>query len=105
MMARVFVPYALRKYADGAEEVDMPADTLGELIDNLEAAYPGMKQRLVEDNRIKPSISVAIDGEVTPMGMLEKVGENSEVHFVPAIGGGTADFEPKHRRIPCSPAV
>ena len=34
--------------------------------------------------------SVAVDGEVTPMGMLEKVGESSEVHFLPAIGGGQA---------------
>jgi hypothetical protein len=31
---------------------------------------------------------VAIDGEVARMGMLERVAENSEVHFVPAIGGG-----------------
>ncbi len=49
-----------------------------------------MKERLVADNRVKPNISVAVDGEVTPMGMLEKVGESSEVHFLPAIGGGQA---------------
>ena len=42
----------------------------------------------MEDGRIKGNISVAIDGEITPLGMLEKVGENSEVHFLPAIGGG-----------------
>ena len=47
-----------------------------------------MKERLVDKHKIKPNISVAIDGEVTPMGMLEKVGESSEVHFLPAIGGG-----------------
>ena len=39
-MATVFLPYALRKYADGAERVDVPAKNLGELVDNLEAAYP-----------------------------------------------------------------
>jgi hypothetical protein len=33
-------------------------------------------------------LAVAIDGDVAIMGMLTKVGENSEVHFVPAIGGG-----------------
>ena len=59
-----------------------------QIVENLEKAYPGMKERLVESNRIKPNISVAVDGEVTPLGMLEKVGENSEVHFLPAIGGG-----------------
>ena len=45
-------------------------------------------RRLAEENRIKGNISVAIDGEITTMGMLGKVDENSEVHFLPAIGGG-----------------
>ena len=35
-----------------------------------------MKERLVEAGRIKPNISVAVDGEITPLGMLEKVGES-----------------------------
>ena len=73
----------------GESKVEIQGSTVRQIVENLEKAFPGMKQRLVEDNRIKPSISVAIDGEVTPMGMLEKVGENSEVHFLPAIAGGT----------------
>ena len=73
----------------GESKVEIQGSTVRQIVENLEEAFPGMKQRLVEDNRIKPSISVAIDGEVTPMGMLEKVGENSEVHFLPAIAGGT----------------
>ena len=51
-----------------------------------ESCYSGTA--LVEDDRVKPNISVAVDGEVTPLGMLEKVNEDSEVHFLPAIGGG-----------------
>jgi hypothetical protein len=51
--------------------------------------YPGIKDRLVEDGEIRESLAVAIDGDVAIMGMLTKVGENSEVHFVPAIGGGS----------------
>ena len=50
--------------------------------------YPGMKDRLVEDGAIRPNLAVAVDGEIARMGLLEKVAENSEVHFVPAIGGG-----------------
>ena len=73
----------------GESKVEIQGSTVRQIVENLEKAFPGMKQRLVEDNRIKPSISVAIDGEVTPMGMLEKVGESSEVHFLPAIAGGT----------------
>ena len=58
------------------------------MIDRLEELYPGIKARLVEDNALLPNLAVAIDGEVAVMGLLEKVGEHSEVHFVPAIGGG-----------------
>ena len=47
-----------------------------------------MKERLIEDGGIIPSVSVSVDGEISRVGLLEKVGEESEVHFVPAIGGG-----------------
>ena len=69
--------------------VEVPGATVRQIINNLDGAYPGIKDRLVDNNKIKPNISVAVDGEVTPLGMLEKVGEQSEVFFLPAIGGGT----------------
>ena len=72
-MATVFIPSLMQKLTNG---------------EHLEKAFPGIKERLVDDDRIKPNISVAVDGEVSPLGMLEKVAENSEVHFLPAIGGG-----------------
>ena len=59
-----------------------------EAIEQLEEIYPGIKDRLLEDGDIAPNIAVAIDGDVAIMGLLQRVGENSEVHFVPAIGGG-----------------
>jgi len=88
-MATVYIPSLMQTLTGGESKVEIQGSTVRQIVENLEAAYPGMKQRLVDDNRIKPSISVAVDGEVTPMGMLEKVGENSEVHFLPAIAGGT----------------
>ena len=87
-MATVYVPSLMRGLARGQAEVKVQGSTVRQIIDNLEQVYPGMKLRLVEGNRIKPNLSVAVDGEVTPLGMLAKVGEQSEVHFLPAIGGG-----------------
>ena len=72
----------------GDETVEVEGATVREIVNNLDERYPGMKDRLVDKCRIKPNISVAVDGEVTPLGILEKVGEDSEVHFLPAIGGG-----------------
>jgi len=87
-MATVFIPSLLQKLTDGSEVVDVSGSTVRQIVDGLENMHPGIKARLVDGFKIKPNISVAIDGEVSPLGMLEKVGEDSEVHFLPAIGGG-----------------
>ena len=87
-MATVFIPSLMQSLTAGQHQVQVEGATVRQIVNNLDSAFPGMKERLVEGNRIKPNISVAIDGEITPMGMLEKVGENSEVHFLPAISGG-----------------
>ena len=87
-MATVFIPSLMQSITGGQQTLEIEGSTVRQIIENLEKAHPGMKERLVADNRVKPNISVAVDGEVTPMGMLEKVGESSEVHFLPAIGGG-----------------
>jgi len=65
--------------------------TIREVIDNLERTYPGIRERLVTENRLRSNISVAVDGEITPLGLLEPVSPASEVHFVAAISGGSGD--------------
>jgi molybdopterin converting factor small subunit len=87
-MATVFIPSLMQSLTAGENQVKVEGATVRQIVNNLDSVFPGMKDRLVDGNRIKPNISVAIDGEITPLGMLEKVGENSEVHFLPAISGG-----------------
>ena len=88
-MATVFIPSLMQSLTDGEKQVRVEGSTVRQIINNLDGMYPGFKERLVEDDRVKPNISVAVDGEVTPLGMIERVSEDSEVHFLPAIGGGT----------------
>tara|TARA_B100002049_G_scaffold193629_1_gene150860 strand:+ start:1488 stop:1730 length:243 start_codon:yes stop_codon:yes gene_type:complete len=78
----------LQSLTAGVKQVDLDARNVRQIIERLEELYPGMKDRLVEDGEIRSNLAIAIDGDVAIMGMLEKVEENSEVHFVPAIGGG-----------------
>ena len=87
-MATVFIPTMLQSLTAGAKQVDLEARNVRQVIERLEELYPGFRDRLVEDGEIRPNLAIAIDGDLAIMGMLEKVGENSEVHFVPAIGGG-----------------
>ncbi len=78
----------MRKLTDGREQVEVRGATVRQVIASLDELYPGFKDRLVEDGRVKRNISVAVDGEVCRLGLLEKVQEDSEVHFIPAVGGG-----------------
>ena len=72
----------------GVKQTQVEARNVRQLINALDAQFPGIKDRLIEDNQVRSNLAVSIDGEVARMGLLERVGENSEVHFVPAISGG-----------------
>lgn len=87
-MARVFVPTMLQANTGGVKEVEVEARNVRQVIEGLEALFPGIAERLVEDGEIRANLAVAVDGEVARMGLLERVGANAEIHFVPAIGGG-----------------
>ena len=88
-MATVFIPAALRKLTAGCERATAHGRNLGRLIDDLDRQFPGFRAYLVEDGELKPSIAVSIDGEIATGGLLEPVSESGEVHFLPALGGGT----------------
>ncbi len=87
-MARVFVPTMLQSSTGGVKEVEVTARNVRQVIDRLEEMFPGIADRLIEDGDLRSNLAVAVDGEVARMGLMERVGENTEIHFVPAIGGG-----------------
>ena len=87
-MARVRIPSLMRDLTGGKAEVEVAGATVRDIVNNLDKMFPGIKKRLVDGGQIKPGISVFIDGDVTTSSVLEAVGEHSEVHFLPRIGGG-----------------
>lgn len=87
-MATVYIPTMLLPVTGGVKQAQVEAGNVRQLINGLEEQFPGIRDRLLENNQVRPNLAVSIDGEVARMGLLEKVGERSEVHFVPAISGG-----------------
>ena len=84
-MPTVFIPHALRSFADGQESVDVAGSTVREAVNNLD---PSLRAELLDGTKLKPNLAVAVDGAVAPLGLLERVEPNSEIHFVAAISGG-----------------
>ena len=88
-MATVWIPALLRDLTGGKAHVAVPGDSVREVIANLDQAYPGIEARLCEEGRLRPHISVVVDGQVSSQRMRHRLTETSEVHFLPAISGGS----------------
>ena len=78
----------MRELTGGLERVAVPGDKVRDLVDALDARYPGLKARLVEDDALRRGIVLTIDCIANRQGLRARVEPDSEVHFVPAIGGG-----------------
>ena len=78
----------MRNLSAGRDRVEVKGATVRQVIENLDKQFPGMKERLMENGGLMPGISVIVDGLQSQLGLLERLEEASEVHFLPAIGGG-----------------
>jgi molybdopterin synthase sulfur carrier subunit len=87
-MAEVHIPAPLRTLTGGETRVSVPGETLREVLDRLDEAYPGLKARLVDGERMAPGLAVFVDGEVPTTGLRTKLSPNAEIYFAPAIAGG-----------------
>ena len=88
-MARVYIPAQMRTATEGREWVAADGRTVREVVARLEELHPGLAGRLVRDGRMAPGLAVAIDGEISGLGLAETVEEETEVQFLTAISGGS----------------
>ncbi len=80
----------MRTFTAGRESVEVRGATLREVIEALESQYPGIQARLCDGENVRPGLSVVIDGQVSREGLEAIVSDKAEVHFIPAIGGGSS---------------
>lgn len=87
-MPTLFIPHQMRDLTAGRDRVDIPTGTLRQALRSLEADYPELVARIRIDDALAPGLSAAIDSAIAPRGLLAKIGPTSEVHLIPAVGGG-----------------
>jgi molybdopterin synthase sulfur carrier subunit len=87
-MPTIFIPAPLRSISQGKASVVVSGSSVREAIESLEAAYPGIKERLCDADKVRANISVLVDGQISHLKMREKLRDDSEVIFVIAISGG-----------------
>jgi len=90
-MSTVRIPPVLRAQAGGAKTLDLAGTTVGEVLDALVAAHPGLRAQLFTvEGALNRFVNVYVDGQdVRYTGELAAaVGERDEVVILPAMAGG-----------------
>ena len=85
---RVFVPTPLRSYTGQQAGVEAEGATVGQLLDDLNQRYPGIRFRMVdEQDAIRPHIRVFVNGEQV-LGLDAPLRPSDEVQILQALSGG-----------------
>jgi molybdopterin synthase sulfur carrier subunit len=87
----VRIPTPLRRLANGQGEVSVEAKNIKELIDALEASYPGFKERLVDENgELRRFVNLYLNDEDIRFlkGIDTELKDGDTLSIVPAIAGG-----------------
>lgn len=91
MAVKVRIPTPLRRLCEGKELVEVEGESLLEVLKNLEARYPGFKERLFETNgELRRFINIFVNEEDIRFlnGLNTPLKNGDEVSIVPAIAGG-----------------
>ncbi|MBW3633136.1 MAG: MoaD/ThiS family protein [Chloroflexi bacterium] len=88
----VLIPTPLRRFTDGDAKVTMAGASVGEVLDSLERAYPGIGERLRDDSgQIRRFVNVFVNGQNVRDrdGVDTSLSEGDEVGIIPAMAGGS----------------
>ena len=90
MAIEVRIPTILRTYTGGAKAVEASGSTLDELLKNVDAAHAGIRERLVDGEKLRRFVNVYLnDEDVRFLGGLETpVKDGDAVTILPAVAGG-----------------
>lgn len=92
METTVRIPTPLRTLTGGNDEVKASGATIAEVIDDLEAKYPGIRERLLDAKGVRRFINIYVGEEDIRFldGLATKLEAGAQVSIVPAIAGGSA---------------
>jgi molybdopterin synthase sulfur carrier subunit len=91
MAVTVRIPTPLRTLTGGEEQVTIDGSTVQQVIENLEKAHPGMRDRLLDEKGIRRFVNVYVGDEDVRFldGLATALKGGEEISIVPAIAGGS----------------
>ena len=93
MSVTVRIPSPLRSMTNGQDKVTVTPSTMTELIQQLDAVYPGIRDRLLDEaGEMHFFVNLYINGEDVRFlqGMDTSADTGDEVSIVPSVAGGSS---------------
>lgn len=91
MSVSVRVPTILRTYTKDEAHVTAEGDTVQAVLSDLEAKYPGIRARIVDDSgKIRRFVNVYVGDEDVrfAQGLDTPTASGTQVSIIPAVAGG-----------------
>ncbi|GBD99600.1 sulfur carrier protein CysO [bacterium BMS3Abin07] len=90
MPVKVRIPTPLQRLTGGKEEVEAKTGTVIEIVNDLDKQYPGIAERISENNKIRRFVNMYVNEEDIRFLQAEAtvVKDGDELSIVPAIAGG-----------------
>ena len=91
MAVNVRIPTTMRPLTGGDKQVALEPGSLSDVIAALEAAHPGMGERLLDDDgSLRKFVNVFVDDDDVRYldGLETPVADNITVSIIPAVAGG-----------------
>ena len=90
MAVEVRVPTILRTFTGGEKVVSAEGSSLETIIKDLDANYPGIGERLLDDSGLRRFVNVYVNDEDVRFldGLSTPVSENDSITILPAVAGG-----------------
>ena len=90
MAVEVRVPTILRTFTAGEKVVAANGDSVAAVVKDLDASYPGIGDRLLDDSGRRRCVNVYLNDEDVRFlaGLNTSVAENDSITILPAVAGG-----------------
>ena len=90
----VLIPTPLRRFTGGEAKVVVARSSVADVLDALEAAHPGIGERLQDDSgELRRFVNVFVNGQNVRDGdgVETRLSAGDEVGIIPAMAGGASD--------------
>jgi len=91
MAVSVRIPTILRTYTHDESQVTAEGANLAEVLENLDATYPGIRARILdEDGKLRRFVNIYVAEEDVrfDQGLETRTPDGTQISVIPAVAGG-----------------